>query len=250
MSGSVPSANGTGVRLFSGILSVVDVSGNNECTFSANSIVLGNTVAPITYNLYGAAGSALNLNLLTQVNDALAPTLTLNVTSAPLNQKASLLRMNASGSFAISSATDAAAGTPVLNLLSGVRAGTSWTILNFGDPSGATAFNFVGTGVVTAPKFQTLAGSTGPFAVSGTLSGVTLLPAGYAVYLASATITNSGDPGNYNCTAIISTNLNSSKVTIIQSAALMNFSTSGLQVYATQSSGATATIDWVLTRIA
>lgn len=42
--GNVIGCTGTGVRQFSGILSVTDISGGNIATFSSNSIVLGNTL--------------------------------------------------------------------------------------------------------------------------------------------------------------------------------------------------------------
>lgn len=51
--GNVPQVQGTGLRQFSGILSVTDVSGNNVATFSSGAAIIGSTIANTVVSLLG-----------------------------------------------------------------------------------------------------------------------------------------------------------------------------------------------------
>lgn len=51
---NVLGAIGTGLRQFSGIFSVVDISGNNQLTSSSNTLSVGSTIANQTSNIYGS----------------------------------------------------------------------------------------------------------------------------------------------------------------------------------------------------
>lgn len=57
---NVANVVGTGLRQFSGILSVTDISGNNLGTLSSNNLVFGNTVGNPALNFAGSGG----INLL------------------------------------------------------------------------------------------------------------------------------------------------------------------------------------------
>lgn len=67
--------------------------------------------------------------------------------AAGADAKNTLWRSGGSG-FNISSATDAAPTTAVRNLLVGVRSGTAWSSMTFGNATDNTTFTFSGTGAV------------------------------------------------------------------------------------------------------
>lgn len=126
-SGNVPQVQGTGLRQFSGILSVVDLSGNNLLTATSSAVVLGNTTDNPVVEV---------ISPFVQFASGTGPTiLSLTYQGAPTNQKNSLVRLGstAPGSFAISSASDADPATPQHNLMVGTRTGTSWSTLQFGE---------------------------------------------------------------------------------------------------------------------
>lgn len=242
--GCVPEVTGTGLRLFSGILSVVDLSGNNLLTASSSGVLLGNTtdLPPV-----------IIFSPLTTFFDNSGPTVALQLATAPLNQKITTIRLGGSGtgSFAISSTNDVTPTIAQENLLSANRTGSTFSSLQIGQGGSTFPTTFSSTGPVNF---------TGPINPNGLISGSSFVaawpsgvqggiftapntPAGFSLYLVTVTIAAVNDPGNYNTVGLLSVNGNAARLTILQQGALMTMSLSGLTVLFTQINGATANVN-------
>lgn len=86
---------------------------------------------------------------------------------------------------------------------------------------------------------------------SGTAVTLQTLPTlSMAVYLVSVGLAGVGDVQHYSATAVVSTNLTATEVTILQSGSLMTIGMAGLAVQATQNSGGSQPIAYSILRIA
>lgn len=105
----------------------------------------------------GAATTAMRSDAAPALSQGIAPTWTathifnnsnsqivIQNTSAAADQKNTLIRVNTTGPFAISSSTDAAPGTAVKDLFTGVKTGTAWTSVNLGNSTDNPAFTVNG----------------------------------------------------------------------------------------------------------
>jgi hypothetical protein len=245
--GNVPEVSGTGLRQFSGIFSVTDLSGNNLFTVSSTAIVAGNN---ITSPLVEYIAPVI------QQTDPSAPIQVLTLSTAPLNQKNTLIRLGGggSGSFAISAAQDATPTIASENLIVGNRNGATFSSLNFGQAGSTFPVTFATTGACTftgniSPQGGVFSGSTvAPNWPSGAPGGIFTAPnVPFSVYLVSVTITGSNDTAHYNTVAIFSTNGPDARVTVLQQGSLMTLSVSGLTLLFIQGNGATANVNswWV-----
>lgn len=230
-SGNVPEAQGTGLRQFSGIFSVTDVSGNNLFTVSSGNIIFGNSTGVPLISFPGAimsqfvfsSGPAANTSLLQPLSDQTLYSILGRTTAGP----------------GIQARWDSA---------------TTNRFLSFGeyDNTGVFSrlFSFFDSAItVEDVPIRTYSGTT---AVTGSGVAINLLnlPVGTAVYLTFITIPQVNDAGNYNCVAIVSTNGTDSKCTIISVAGLLTVATNGgTTIMATQSSGAPRSITYNFLRV-
>lgn len=105
------------------------------------------------------------------------------------------------------------------------------------------------TGTVWAPKFQTAVSAISGSA-SGTAKTIYVIPNGApAAFLVSANIGTTNDTGNYNAFAVVLSDGSSARLAVSNNASLQTITLSGLNVQSTQNSGATQTINAVITRI-
>lgn len=107
-------------------------------------------------------------------------------TSAGANAKNTVERISTAGTWAISSASDAAPSTAVTDLIAGSRTGTAWGTITLGNTSDVPALNFVGTPTFsrggTAPNGSVNAGAGAAalfeFSGNGNTSGTTSMSVG------------------------------------------------------------------------
>lgn len=155
-SGNVPQVQGTGLRQFAGILSVVDLSGNNIATFTSSAVVLGNSTDTPLVEI---------ITPFIQVSDPTGPVIGLQNTSAALNQKNIIIRNTIPGAFAISSANDATPSTAAVNLISAQRSGALWPSITFGNGGTRVAGGGItaGTPIDMTPDQGSFAGNWSGF---------------------------------------------------------------------------------------
>lgn len=79
--------------------------------------------------------------------------------AAALDQKNSLLRVNASGTFWLSSASDAAPSTAVKDAFGMVRTGSAFSALTYGNATDNPTFSFLGTGAFAVTGNPTFGGA-------------------------------------------------------------------------------------------
>lgn len=101
---------------------------------------------------------------------AAAPVTRWSATGAALNTKNTLFNLASNGTFAISSATDAAPTTPLTTLLDGVRTGGAWSTIDLGNGTDNPAVNFLGTGTKTYTGGLVGIGATGGAQGTGTIN--------------------------------------------------------------------------------
>lgn len=135
--GNVPEVQGTGLRQLAGILSIVDLSGNNIATFSSSAVVLGNSTGTQILEI---------ISPFVQIANPSGPIALLTSTTAPVDQGNTQIRLAPDGAFNINSASDAgpAGGGP--HLISASRSGTNWPQLVFGDFNSGMTTTIAGGG--------------------------------------------------------------------------------------------------------
>jgi hypothetical protein len=113
---------------------------------------LGNTTDNPAFNFKGSGAvtvsGALGVSGVTTLSNT-GTSLVLNNSGASTNATNTRVNQNASGSFSVSSATDAAPGTGVTALLNSTRSGTAWTAASLGNSTDNTVVSFPGTGGVS-----------------------------------------------------------------------------------------------------
>jgi len=123
------------------------------------NLTFGNTTDNPTYTFLGSGAVTLGSGGLTTSGSvttngiltisSATPTQDLFASGAALDQKNTLIRLNGSGAFAISSATDAAPTTAVTNMLAATRSGAAWLAISFGNATDNPSYSFAGTGAAT-----------------------------------------------------------------------------------------------------
>jgi hypothetical protein len=171
---------------------VVTISGHT-LALSANATVGGTNTGDQVLPSGGNPGTSIGLNAVNGVavtfmrsdgapalSQAITPTWTglhtfsgatplvvINATGAAANQKNTMIRLGATGNLAISSATDAAPGTSVTNLITGIRSGAAWTSLAFGNATDNPTYLFQGSGTVSMPNALGVNGNAPPAQSTG-----------------------------------------------------------------------------------
>lgn len=180
---------------------------------------------------------------------AAPPQVRFNATGAAADQKNTLVRLGASGAYAISSATDAAPTVALTDALVAVRTGAAWTALNFGNATDNPSSTFLGTGGVVIPNGAIRSANGATSAANSTATTMFTFPnANLTNWLVSCNLSTSGDVTNYGASSIVATGGATAKATALQTATLMVISVSGLALQCSQSSGATNTITWSVLR--
>lgn len=223
--GSVPEVQGTGLRLFSGIFSLVDLSGNNIFTATSSNIVFGNSTDNPIISFQGAVVTQMTIS-----SGATAATSFLQ----PVSDQTlySLLGRNQAGP-GVQGRWDSATGNRFLSVGMYDNVGVFTEALRVNN-----------SGVTISTLAQAITGSSFVSAwPSGTPGGIFTAPTvPFALYLVTVTIAGSNDPGNYNTVGLFSVNGNAARLTILQQGTLMTMSVSGLTVLFTQGNGSTANV--------
>jgi collagen type VII alpha len=106
------------------------VNGTGTETFNGPAVFSNSTADPVTVSNGG-------------------PIIDLQSTAATTNQQNTLVRVGATGNFAISSTNDASPGSVVSNALVASRTGAAWNNLSFGNGVDNPTYNFIGSGATS-----------------------------------------------------------------------------------------------------
>lgn len=153
------------------------------------------------------------------------------------------------GGFNLQALNDAAATNNVALVIN--RTGFSISSIQIGSSLDNPTISFPGTGIITTGgPLATYRGNTASTASGTAVTLATLPNVGFATYMVTATLNNVNDTGHYNAVSMISTNGTDAKANSVIGAGLMTISLSGLNVQATQSSGAANFIFYSIVRLA